>query len=93
MFSEIKKKITLRDKLAIMMLSWADFLCFCSMSVMAPFYPKEASARGMSESVSGFVFGFYGLLVLLASPVAGKIVSVNHFIYILIINSFYFSDS
>lgn len=45
------------------------------MSIMAPFYPKEAASKGMSETTAGFVFSFYALIMFLFSPVFGKIVS------------------
>ncbi|KAK9879737.1 hypothetical protein WA026_006797 [Henosepilachna vigintioctopunctata] len=69
----MKKKFTLRQKLALVMLATVDFMSFCSMSIMAPFYPKEAEVKGMSTSTAGFVFGFYALVVVLSSPVFGKI--------------------
>jgi MFS family permease len=55
------------------MLAAVDFMSFCSMSIMAPFYPQEAATKGMTESMAGFVFGFYALVVFLSSPVFGKI--------------------
>lgn len=57
------------------MLAAADFMSFCSMSIMAPFYPQEATNKGMTESMAGFVFGYYALVVFLSSPVFGKIVN------------------
>lgn len=72
-----KSKISSKQKMVVVMLSLADFLSFCAMSIMAPFYPKEATERGMSETVSGLVFGIYGLTMFLTSPVVGKIVSLN----------------
>ncbi|XP_044751542.1 MFS-type transporter SLC18B1-like [Coccinella septempunctata] len=72
---KIKKKhpFTLRQKVALVMLATVDFMSFCSMSIMAPFYPKEAAAKGMTELTAGFVFGFYALVVMLSSPVFGKV--------------------
>lgn len=45
------------------------------MSIMAPFFPKEASEKGLSDVLSGFVFSFYALIMFLTSPIFGKIVS------------------
>ncbi|KAJ3662536.1 hypothetical protein Zmor_006881 [Zophobas morio] len=66
------KKFTCKQKIALVMLAIVDFMSFCSMSIMAPFYPQEAATKGMSESLAGFVFGFYALVVFLSSPVFGK---------------------
>lgn len=59
------------------MLAIVEFMSFCSMSIMAPFYPKEASGKGMSETMAGFVFSFYALVMFISSPIFGKIVSEN----------------
>ncbi|XP_018569303.1 MFS-type transporter SLC18B1-like, partial [Anoplophora glabripennis] len=67
------KKFTFKQKVALMMLGAADFMSFCSMSIMAPFYPKEAASKGMTESMAGYIFGFYALVVFISCPVFGKI--------------------
>nr|CAD7394226.1 unnamed protein product [Timema cristinae] len=67
------RHFTRSQKLTLTSLALVDFLSFCSMSIMAPFFPKEASAKGMSESISGFVFSFYALIMFLSSPLFGKI--------------------
>lgn len=56
-------------------LALVDFISFCSMSIMAPFFPKEASEKQMSNTLSGLVFSFYALVMFITSPVFGKIVS------------------
>lgn len=66
-------KFTKEQIFVLFTLSLAEFISFCSMSVMAPFFPKEAALKGMSTSVSGFVFSFYALVVFATAPVFGKI--------------------
>ncbi|KDR11631.1 MFS-type transporter SLC18B1-like isoform X2 [Zootermopsis nevadensis] len=61
------------QKLALTSLALVDFISFCSMSIMAPFFPKEASRKGMSETISGLVFSFYALVMFVSSPLFGKI--------------------
>lgn len=56
-------------------LALVDFMSFCSMSIMAPFFPKEATAKGLSDTLTGFVFSFYALVMFITSPIFGKIVS------------------
>lgn len=73
-FRTKKKTFTYTQKLALVMLAVVEFMSFCSCSIMAPFYPKEASAKGMSESMAGFVFSFYALVMFISSPIFGKIV-------------------
>lgn len=45
------------------------------MSIMAPFFPREAAEKGLSDTLSGFIFSFYALVMFLTSPIFGKIVS------------------
>uniref|UniRef100_A0A1B6LS52 Major facilitator superfamily (MFS) profile domain-containing protein n=1 Tax=Graphocephala atropunctata TaxID=36148 RepID=A0A1B6LS52_9HEMI len=56
----------------LLVLALGNFLSFCSMSILAPFFPKEAHVKGMDLSVSGFVFSFYALVVSITAPVLGK---------------------
>lgn len=67
------KTFTKTQKLTLASLALADFIGFCSMSIMAPFFPREATEKGLSETMSGFVFSFYALVVFLTSPIFGKI--------------------
>ncbi|XP_026285558.1 MFS-type transporter SLC18B1 [Frankliniella occidentalis] len=67
------RNFSYQQKLVLTSLVLVDFISFCSMSIMAPFFPKEASLKGMSESLSGFVFGFYALVIFVSSPIFGKI--------------------
>lgn len=62
--------------MTLLLLAFVDFMCFCSMSIMAPFFPREAAEKGLSDTLSGFVFSFYALIVFLISPILGKIVSM-----------------
>ncbi|KAL0273190.1 UNVERIFIED_CONTAM: hypothetical protein PYX00_005926 [Menopon gallinae] len=61
------------QKMALSSLCLVDFTSFCSMSIMAPFFPKEASMKGLSETTSGLVFSFYALVIFVSSPLIGKI--------------------
>lgn len=61
--------------MCFVMLASAEFMSFCSMSIMSPFFPAESAKKGVSESVSGLIFGVYALVIFLSSPVFGKVVS------------------
>lgn len=63
------------QKVTLGMLALVDFFCFCSMSIMAPYFPKEAALKGVSNTMSGIVFSFYALVMFITSPIFGKIVS------------------
>ncbi|XP_074027066.1 MFS-type transporter SLC18B1 isoform X2 [Leptinotarsa decemlineata] len=67
------KSFTRRQKLTLVSIALVDFMSFCSMSIMAPFFPKEASEKGLSDTLSGVVFSFYALVMFISSPFFGKI--------------------
>ncbi|XP_022239255.1 MFS-type transporter SLC18B1-like isoform X2 [Limulus polyphemus] len=61
-----------KQKLILFCLCLVNFTSFLSMSIIAPFFPQEASAKGMREAVSGFVFSVYALVIMVTSPVIAK---------------------
>ncbi|XP_050504138.1 MFS-type transporter SLC18B1-like isoform X1 [Diabrotica virgifera virgifera] len=73
------------QKMTLLSLALVDFMSFCSMSIMAPFFPREAFEKGMSDTMTGFVFSFYALVMFLSSPIFGKILPVfgAKFLFIL----------
>ncbi|XP_023209760.1 MFS-type transporter SLC18B1-like [Centruroides sculpturatus] len=68
-------KFTGLQKLIILCLCLVNFTSFLSMSIIAPFFPKEAEMKGMRESVSGIIFSVYALVLMVMSPIFGKLVS------------------
>ncbi|CAH1183609.1 unnamed protein product [Phaedon cochleariae] len=68
------RNLSTKQKLTLVSLALVDFMSFCSMSIMAPFFPKEAYKKGLSDTLSGLVFSFYALVMFVASPVLGKII-------------------
>ncbi|KAK9879739.1 hypothetical protein WA026_006799 [Henosepilachna vigintioctopunctata] len=67
------KNFSKTQLLTLFLLALVDFMGFCSMSIMAPFFPHAASKKGMNETVIGLVFSFYALVMFLTSPIFGKI--------------------
>lgn len=86
------KSFTRKQKLTLTSLALADFISFCSMSIMAPFFPREAAEKGLSDTLSGFIFSFYALVVFLTSPIFGKIVSYLNFDDLVLIRTFSFRN-
>ncbi|KAM3966487.1 uncharacterized protein ACR2FA_012028 [Aphomia sociella] len=66
------KLLSRRQKLTLASLAVVDFMSFCSMSIMAPFFPREASIKGLSDTMCGVVFSFYAVVMFITSPVFGK---------------------
>lgn len=44
---------------------------FSGTSLIAPFFPSEAAAKGLRETVFGTVFSAYSLVIMVASPLCG----------------------
>ncbi|XP_066970596.1 MFS-type transporter SLC18B1-like [Macrobrachium rosenbergii] len=49
-----------------------DFSSFASMSVLAPFFPKQARSLNLGTTFDGVVFSVYAFVIFIASPVIGK---------------------
>ncbi|KAL5236600.1 hypothetical protein ACI65C_004010 [Semiaphis heraclei] len=67
---------TIKQYMALGSLALVDFLGFCSMSVMAPTFPKEAEKKDMTVSEAGLVFSFFALVMFLLSPAMGSIMPI-----------------
>lgn len=70
------RHLSRHQRLTLASLALVDFMSFCSMSIMAPFFPREASEKGLSETMCGIVFSFYAIVMFLTSPFFGKYVSI-----------------
>ena len=58
--------------LALLVLGFSIFLAGCTLSILAPFYTKEAEDNGMSVTSSGLVFASAFLLQIVSTPIFGK---------------------
>ena len=58
--------------LALLVLGFSIFLAGCTLSILAPFYTKEAEDHGMSVTSSGLVFASAFLLQIVSTPIFGK---------------------
>uniref|UniRef100_U6CS36 MFS-type transporter C6orf192 n=1 Tax=Neovison vison TaxID=452646 RepID=U6CS36_NEOVI len=62
-----------RDQLFVLIsaasINLGSMMCY---SILGPFFPKEAEKKGVSNTVTGMIFGCYALFDLLASLVFGK---------------------
>lgn len=59
--------------LSLVILACAEFLGGCTLSVLAPFYSKEAEDHGLGVSHSGIVFASIFVLQIVFVPVFGKL--------------------
>jgi hypothetical protein len=65
-------RLRTRQALVLVSLSLVNFASFCAISIMAPFFTKEAEAKGVPVTVAGFIFGVYAFVVFLGTYGNGK---------------------
>ena len=58
--------------LSLVVLGASIFLAGCTLSILAPFYSKEAEDHGMSVTSSGMVFASAFVLQIVSTPIFGK---------------------
>ena len=64
----------------IAILALDNMLSTVTSSCIAPFFPMEASHKGMNTTQIGLAIGLYQLVIFLASPIIGKFVyQFSHF--------------
>jgi len=66
------KRFTTQQLWTLFALSSANVCAVLMINVMAPFFPMEASRRGMSQTVTGFVFSFFGSVQWIGSLICGR---------------------
>lgn len=65
--------MTNNPKITLLCLSLVNLTAYLTMSIIAPFFPYEASVKGMRNSWAGFVFSVYAFVMMISSPFLGKI--------------------
>lgn len=61
--------------LSLIILAFSEFLGGCTLSILAPFYSKEAEDHGLSVADSGSVFASVFVLQIVFVPIFGKLIS------------------
>ena len=57
---------------SLVVLGASIFLAGCTLSILAPFYSKEAEDHGISVTSSGTVFASAFVLQIVSTPIFGK---------------------
>ena len=61
---------------SLIILGFSTFLAGCTLSILAPFYSKEAENHGLSVTASGTVFASVFVLQIIFTPIFGKYIQV-----------------
>ncbi|CAJ0947337.1 unnamed protein product, partial [Mesorhabditis belari] len=68
-----KSPFKLHGWITVGMLAVANMGSTISFSCIAPFYPGEAKAKGLTESETGIIFGIFELVIFCLAPLFGKL--------------------
>ncbi|KAJ8303949.1 hypothetical protein KUTeg_017532, partial [Tegillarca granosa] len=69
------KRVSKNKKLLLMGMACMNFCATTCFSLLAPFFPGEASFKGVSQTVTGLIFGIFEITIFASAPVYGKYVS------------------
>ncbi|XP_022094181.1 MFS-type transporter SLC18B1-like isoform X2 [Acanthaster planci] len=71
--SSEKEETTFHKKATFVCAALGTFTAWLTFSVIAVFFPNEAKARGMSQTVIGLVFSSFSVAAGISSPIWGKL--------------------
>lgn len=70
------QRLTKKQKLIFCGIAAAYIFNVMSFSIMAPFFPVEASKKGVSATQVGFIFALFNLVNFVTAPIFGKYLPV-----------------
>jgi len=53
------------------------FISTVAYSLLSPFFPQEAKKKNISSVTTGLIFGFFELVIFIASPIIGSQVGIH----------------
>jgi len=68
------RTLSRHQTLILCCLAMAELTSQMCLSIMAPFFPSEASQKGVSNTLSGWIFAVFALVQFAISPLFGKII-------------------
>ncbi|CAH1803160.1 unnamed protein product [Owenia fusiformis] len=69
------QRMTTEQKFTLVSLYVCYLFLGAYYSMLGPFFPQEANKKGASETMTGFIFGIYAIVVFLTSPFFGAILT------------------
>jgi MFS family permease len=57
--------------LMMVLINFSNLFCHSLFSILPPFFPQQAKAKGMSQDAVGIVFACFPAVIFLTSPFAG----------------------
>ncbi|WAR19817.1 S18B1-like protein [Mya arenaria] len=85
------RSLTRPQIIILAMAAVSDLLVFMSISIIAPFFPEEALAKGVSDTLSGWIFGTSPFVQFLVAPFIGKLMPHTGLKFMYLAGVFLFS--
>lgn len=74
---KLKKRFTNKQWMALFSMLLLCFTSFSTMSILAPFFPELIERKGLSSSMNGIIFSVYACVIVVISPVVGKMIPIT----------------
>jgi len=68
------RTLSRRQTLILFCLALTELTSQMCLSIMAPFFPSEASDKGVSSTLSGWIFAVFSLVQFAVSPLYGRLI-------------------
>ncbi len=68
-----KKTWNLKKEVLFLTMFASNVIAYMTYSLMAPLFPMQAEAKGVTYTVQGLIFGCYALTQVISSPLIGKL--------------------
>ncbi|XP_074656509.1 MFS-type transporter SLC18B1-like isoform X2 [Tubulanus polymorphus] len=68
------RRLTSTQRRVMLSLGLSDFISYICLSVLGPFFPREANDKGLTNSITGWIFGVFALVQCLTTPLFGKLI-------------------
>jgi len=73
--NKLAKHTTMIRILSLIILAFSELLGGCTLSILAPFYSREAEVHGLSVAESGAVFASVFVFQIIFVPIFGKLIT------------------
>lgn len=70
------RKMNRRQLMTLLLMGISNFTSYACLSVPGPFYPSEATSKGLSNTNTGWVFSIFALTEFIFGPICGKLLPV-----------------
>lgn len=86
--TKTNSRLTRRQIFVLVSLIYNQFWGACCYSIQAPFFPEEAKSKGATSTEYGMVFSVFELMIIVMSPVFGRMIPTVSPKFLIVAGSF-----